>query len=314
MKISAFKESFYNMKQKFALIGAAGYIAPKHMKAIKETGNELVAAIDPHDSVGVIDSYFPNARFFTEIERFDRHLEKHRRLNSSKKVKYISICSPNYLHDAHIRLALRLHAHAICEKPLVINPWNLEALEKIEQEYDTKVYTILQLRYLPAILKLKEQLLTNTDKKAEITLNYITRRGSWYDISWKGNESKSGGIIMNIGIHFFDMLIWLFGSVQGFNTSEIKKNKAKGFLELEHANVNWFLSTDENDLPKVCRDEGEYAFRTLTIDGENVDFSTDFTDLHTKAYEEILAGRGFCISDVRKSIELVYKIRTAVNS
>ena len=298
------------MKNNFALIGAAGYIAPRHMKAIKDSGNDLVAAVDSHDSVGVIDSYFPNARFFTEIERFDRHLEKLRRSNEQKKVDYISICSPNYLHDAHIRLALRTHAHAICEKPLVINPWNLEALEKLEAEYDNRVYTILQLRYLPAIIELKKQLSNAVNRdKVEVDLTYITRRGSWYGVSWKGDEAKSGGVIMNIGIHFFDMLIWLFGNVLKSTVNLRNNNKVGGCLELEGAKVNWFLSVDENDLPDSYRADGKFAYRSLKMDGHEIEFSNGFTELHTKAYEEILAGRGFGIADAKDSIELVYKIR-----
>jgi UDP-N-acetyl-2-amino-2-deoxyglucuronate dehydrogenase len=298
------------MKQKFALIGAAGYIAHKHMKAIKDTGNELVVAIDPHDSVGIIDSYFPNARFFTEIERFDRHLEKLRRNSNDERVEYMSICSPNYLHDAHIRLALRLHATPICEKPLVINPWNLDVLEELQNEFNTKVYTILQLRYLPAIIELKEKINKQPNqKKVKIDLKYITRRGRWYDVSWKGNESKSGGVIMNIGIHFFDMLIWLFGKPKNSEVKLMQSNKAAGFLELENADVNWFLSVDGNDLPTEYKKSEKYAYRTLKIEDREIEFSTGFTDLHTKAYEEILLGRGFGISDARDSIELVYKIR-----
>ena len=280
------------------------------MKAIKETGNELVAALDTHDSVGIIDSYFPNAKFFKEVERFDRYLEKIRHSDEKERVKYISICSPNYLHDAHIRLALRLHAHAICEKPLVINPWNLEALEKLEAEYDTKVYTILQLRYIPAMIELKRniELMQNRDKP-EVELTYITRRGNWYGVSWKGNESKSGGIVMNIGIHFFDLLLWLFGSVVNSDVIMRKEDKAAGYLELKYAKVKWFLSVDEHDLPEDCRRLGKHVYRSLRMDNKEIEFSKDFMELHTKAYEEILQGRGFKISDTKESIQLVYDIR-----
>ena len=298
------------IKNNFALIGAAGYIAPRHMKAIKNTGNELIAAMDPNDSVGIIDSYFPNARFFTEIERFDRHLEKLRRLNHKNSVKYISICSPNYLHDAHIRLALRVHAHAICEKPLVINPWNLDALEELEAEYSTHVYTILQLRYLSSLVDLKKKLEKQQNReKADIELTYITRRGHWYGVSWKGSEEKSGGIIMNIGIHFFDLLIWLFGKANQSSVHLMNKYKAAGVIEFDWARVKWFLSVDENDLPDSYRKEGKYAYRSLQMDEEEIDFSTGFEDLHTRAYKEILNGNGFRIHDARDSVQLVYDIR-----
>ncbi|NQZ57910.1 MAG: Gfo/Idh/MocA family oxidoreductase [Lentisphaeraceae bacterium] len=293
----------------FSLIGAAGYIAPRHMKAIKDTGNELVAAIDPFDSVGIIDSYFPEARFFTEIERFDRHLEKLRR--EGQKVDYTSICSPNYLHDAHIRLALRTGSHAICEKPLVINPWNLDALAELESEYKTHVYTILQLRLLPSMIALKEKFEKQQNReRLEVNLKYITRRGHWYQTSWKGDESKSGGVMMNIGIHFFDLMIWLFGDVQNKKVNLRTAQKSGGVLELEWARVNWFLSVDEKDLPEETRAAGKYAHRSMTIDGEELEFSAGFTDLHTRSYEEILAGRGFRIQDARKSVQLVHEVRT----
>ncbi|HJO91782.1 MAG TPA: Gfo/Idh/MocA family oxidoreductase [Victivallales bacterium] len=298
-------------KRNFALIGAAGYIAPRHMKAIKETNNELIAIVDPHDSVGIVDCYFPRANFFTEIERFDRYLEKLRRNSNTKNVEYISICSPNYLHDAHVRLALRLHANAICEKPLVINPWNLDALEEFEQEYKSKIYTILQLRYLPAILEIKKSLFMqkNNNEKKKVELSYITRRGNWYETSWKGNESKSGGLVMNIGIHFFDLLIWLFGKVINFKITFKSNYKLRGYLELENANVNWFLSIDENDLPKESKLHEKFAYRQLKISDKKIDLSSGFSELHTKAYQEILAGNGYGISDVKESIKLVYDIR-----
>ncbi len=292
----------------FALLGAAGYIAPRHMKAIKDTGNCLVAACDPHDNVGIIDSHFPNARFFTEVERFDRHLEKLRRKDQG--IDYLSICTPNYLHDAHVRLALRLKADAICEKPVVINPWNIDALEELQEEYGQTVYTVLQLRLLPSLAKLKQQLDSQRNReKVKVDLTYITRRGQWYDVSWKGSEQKSGGVSMNIGIHFFDLLIWLFGNVDQSTVTIRDRRKMAGTLEMEWASVNWFLSVDETDLPNQGVVEGKPAFRSLTVDGEELEFSTGFTDLHTRVYEEILAGRGFTLNDARPSIELVYDIR-----
>ena len=296
--------------QRFALIGAAGYIAPRHMKAIRDTGNELVAAVDPNDSVGIIDSYFPRARFFTEIERFDRHLEKLRRRDSAAAVDYVSICSPNYLHDAHIRLAMRVHAHPICEKPLVINPWNLDQLEELESEFDQRVHTVLQLRLHPAVQALREKVRAS-DKRHDIVLTYATRRGAWYDVSWKGTEEKSGGLIMNIGVHFLDMLIWIFGTPEESMVHLREPRRASGCLALPRARVRWFLSVDERDLPEACRSQGCYAYRALTMDGEEVDFSSGFTDLHTRVYERVLAGQGHGIADVRPSIEAVYNIRHA---
>ncbi len=296
----------------FALIGAAGYIAPRHMKAIKDTGNQLVAATDPHDSVGIVDSYFPKTRFFTEIERFDRHLEKLRRRPVGESVDYVSICSPNFLHDAHIRLALRVNAHAICEKPLVINPWNLDQLELLQDEYQKKVYTVLQLRQHPAVVRLKESLAQQSrQNRADVVLTYITRRGAWYGASWKGNEEKSGGIAMNIGIHFFDLLLWLFGAVQKTEVNLMQSDKMSGQLELERARVRWFLSLDENDLPDEVQMQGGYASRGLSVDGEEVDFNTGFTDLHTLVYQDILSGGGTGIADARPSIETVYQIRNS---
>jgi UDP-N-acetyl-2-amino-2-deoxyglucuronate dehydrogenase len=301
----------------FALIGVAGFIAPRHLKAIKDTGNDLVAAVDPHDSVGVLDRYFTAARFFTEIERFDRHLEKLRRLAkhdpAARAVEYVSICSPNYLHDAHVRLALRVGAHAICEKPLVINPWNLDQLAELEQEYGRRVFTVLQLRLHPAVAALKAQLdrrrARGVTDRAEVNLAYVTRRGAWYHASWKGTEDKSGGLSMNIGIHFFDLLLWLFGPAAESHVSLNQPDRMAGVLELEHARVRWFLSVNEDDLPPGTKAAGAHAFRTLTIDGQAFDFSGGFDDLHTRVYEETLAGRGFGIDDARPSIELVYRIR-----
>jgi len=290
----------------FAITGVAGYIAPRHLKAIKETGNNLLAAIDPHDSVGILDSFFPGASFFTEFERFDRHLEKLRRGSDKNHINYLSICSPNHLHDAHIRLALRIGAHAICEKPLVINPWNLDALQKLEEETGFNIYTVLQLRLHPSLIELKRRL-KNQNKKTNVVLTYITSRGIWYKYSWKGIEEKSGGIATNIGIHFFDLLIWLFGKVQKHEVHLYEKQKAGGFIELDHANVQWFLSIDKNDLPSA----EQSTLRSITLDGEEINFSAGFTELHTRIYEEILIGNGFRIQDSRPSIELVHNIRSS---
>ncbi len=296
----------------FAITGVAGYIAPRHLQAIKDTGNQLVAAIDPNDSVGILDKYFPDVSFFTEFERFDRHLEKLRREKNKEKIDYLSICSPNNLHDAHIRLALRVGANAICEKPLVLNPWNLDALQELEQETSAKVYTILQLRVHPSLLKLKEKLSTeNSNQKHNVVLSYITSRGLWYYFSWKGMIEKSGGIATNIGIHFFDMLMWLFGDAQS-SILHIKENKRmSGFIELQNANVKWFLSTDKSDLPNDAVKKGLPTYRSITVDGEEIQFSEGFTDLHTRVYEETLNGNGFGIEDARPSIVLVRKIRSA---
>ncbi len=297
----------------FALIGVAGYIAPRHLKAIQQTGNQLIVAMDPHDSVGILDSYFPKARFFTEIERFDRHLEKLRRRSDTEQAHYVSICSPNYLHDAHVRLALRVHAHAICEKPLVVNPWNLEALEDLESEYGRRVYTVLQLRLHPALVALKQRLAEQPAReRADIVLTYVTRRGYWYQASWKSKEEHSGGLVVNIGIHFFDLLIWLFGTPQEVAVHLRQPTRVAGRLELERARVRWFLSIEEDDLPAATRAAGKPAFRSLQVDGQEVEFSEGFTDLHTRVYEDILAGRGFSIADTRPSIQAVYEVRKQV--
>lgn len=295
----------------FALIGSAGYIAPRHMRAVKETGNRIVCALDRFDVMGTIDQYFPEADFFTEPERFDRHLDKQRRLGDNK-IDYVSICSPNYLHDAHIRLALRNQAHAICEKPLVLNPWNVDALQVIEKESDCKIYNILQLRLHPAIIALKQKIdSASKDKTYDIDLTYITSRGRWYFISWKGQIEKSGGVATNIGIHFFDMLLWIFGGVKENIVHYSSENKAAGLLILEKARVRWFLSLDYNDIPEKVKQRGLRTYRSLQLEGEEIDFSEGFTELHTETYKEILAGRGFGLDDARPSINVAYQIRNA---
>jgi len=300
------------MTYNFALIGAAGYIAPRHMKAIKETGQYLIAALDKNDSVGIIDSYFPDASFFTEFERFDRYSEMLHRTGEQNRIHYVSICSPNYLHDAHIRFALRIDAHAICEKPLVLNPWNAEALNVLEEERGKKIYTILQLRLHPSIIELKKKIDSGTiSKKHDIELVYITPRGKWYNFSWKGDIMKSGGVATNIGIHFFDMLIWIFGGVKQNILHLSEYNKAAGLLELEKANVKWFLSLDRNDLPDKAQKRNA-SFRSIEIDGDEVEFSEGFTDLHTLSYQEILRGSGFGIDEAFPSIEIAHNIRNSV--
>lgn len=293
----------------FALIGVGGYIAPRHLQAIKDTGNNLVAALDPKDSVGIIDRYFPQAEFFTEFERFERHIEKLRRQDQGKQIDFVTICSPNYLHDSHIRFALRMGANAICEKPLVIKPWNLEALSEVEKEYGKgRVFTILQLRVHPTLADLKNKMDSEVfTKKKDIDLTYITPRGKWYLESWKGDQEKSGGVAMNIGIHFFDMLMWIFGKPVGMQLHYSGDTKAAGYIELEKARVRWFLSTDANDLPEDRRNENK-AFRLITIDGQELEFSEGFTDLHTEVYKRTLAGNGFGIEDVRPAINLVYEL------
>lgn len=296
----------------FALIGAAGYIAPRHMQAIHDTGNALVAATDPHDSVGILDRYFPDARFFTEIERFDRFLEKRRRLGESERVHYVSVCSPNYLHDAHVRLGLRVQADVICEKPLTINPWNLDALAEIERETGRRVCTVLQLRLVPALVALKQKLdAAAGHKRAEVCLSYVTRRGAWYHASWKGDASKSGGVAMNIGVHFFDLLLWLFGTCHRSEVHLREPARMAGLLELERADVRWFLSLDRRDLPAGYLEAGKPACRSLTLDGQEVEFSEGFTELHTAVYRDILSGGGFGIEAARPSVALVHALRDA---
>ena len=297
------------MKQ-FALIGAAGYIAPRHMQAIRDTDNDLVAAMDTNDSVGIIDSYFPNAAFFTEFERFDRHLEKLKR--ADKKVDYVSICSPNYLHDAHIRFGLRYGADVICEKPIVLNPWNIDALEELEKETGHHVYNILQLRLHPSIIALKEKVnAAPKDKVFEFDLTYITSRGTWYYTSWKGNTEKSGGIATNIGVHFYDMLQWVFGPVKENIVHIHTHDRAAGYFEFEKAKVRWFLSINAETLPEDVRAKGKRTYRSINIEGEELEFSDGFTDLHTLSYRDILSGGGFRIGEARSAIEIVHHIRTS---
>lgn len=299
------------MSFNFAMTGAAGYIAPRHLEAIHATGNQLVAALDPHDSVGILDRFFPACAYFRESERFDRHLEKLRRGSKEAHVHYLSICSPNFLHDAHIRLALRSGAHAICEKPLVLNPWNCDALEELEQESGCHVYTILQLRVHPSVIALREKIAADpTTRKHEVDLTYITSRGSWYLYSWKGDESKSGGLATNIGIHFFDMLMWIFGPVRDSVVTQKEPVRSAGVLELDKATVLWRLSINSEDLPAGAVERGQTTFRSIRVDGEEFEFSGGFTDLHTRVYEETLAGRGFRIADAREAIKLAHTIRS----
>jgi UDP-N-acetyl-2-amino-2-deoxyglucuronate dehydrogenase len=292
----------------FALIGAAGFIAPRHLKAIKETGNELVAAVDKFDQVGIMDSYFPKADFFTEFERFDRHIDKLKR--RGQQIDYISVCTPNYLHDSHIRFALRQGCDVICEKPLVLNPWNIDSLKEIENESGKKVYNILQLRLHPVIIELRNKIAAGPkDKIYDVDLAYITSRGHWYFTSWKGDTAKSGGIATNIGIHFYDMLTWIFGPVKNNIVHIHTHDRAAGFLELDKARVRWFLSINHETLPDDVKKSGKRTFRSITIEGEEIEFSEGFTDLHTRSYEEILAGRGFGIEETKTSIEIVHRIR-----
>lgn len=295
----------------FALIGVAGYIAPRHLKAIQDTGSRLVAALDPHDSVGIIDSYFPGAQFFTEFERFDRFIEKLRHTDSDKTIDYVSICSPNHLHDAHIKFALRVGAHAICEKPLVLNPWNIDVLQDLEKASGKHVYTTLQLRVHPALIELKKKI--DADKrtgKFNVVLTYITPRGPWYHQSWKGQEDCSGGLATNIGIHLFDLLMWLFGECKKNKLHGKEENRIFGYLELERATVQWYLSIDFNDIKKITSKKGN-THRSLTIDGNEIEFSAGFTDLHTTVYKDILSGNGFGLTDARPSIQLVHDIRSS---
>ncbi len=298
---------------RFALIGAAGYIAPRHMRAIQEVGGELVAALDPNDSVGIIDSFFPNAAFFVEYERFDRHLEKLRRSGSDKRIDYVVVCSPNYLHDAHVRFALRYGAHAICEKPVVLNPWNVRGLQEIEAESAGRVNVILQLRTHPAIIELRKRVQANPGHH-EVELTYMTARGNWYAASWKGDVRKSGGVATNIGVHFFDMLHWIFGARKDSRVTEASDRSNAGVLELERATVRWHLSIDENQIPAEVRAGGKRTFRHITVDGQPLEFSEGFTDLHTISYRSILAGKGYGLEDSYAAIETVAGIRKQVST
>jgi UDP-N-acetyl-2-amino-2-deoxyglucuronate dehydrogenase len=296
------------MMKKFALIGSAGYIAPRHLKAIKDTGNKLLAAYDKFDSVGIMDSYFPDAEFFTEFERFDQHVEKLKRTGQS--LDYVSICSPNYLHDSHIRFGLRVGADVICEKPLVLNPWNIDALKEMEREHGRRVYNILQLRLHPSIIALKKRIENGPQNKIyDIDLAYITSRGSWYYASWKGDVSKSGGIATNIGVHFYDMLTWVFGGVKKNVVHIHTLDRAAGYFELEKARVRWFLSINSKTLPDIVKRKGGSTYRSLTMEGEEIEFSDGFTELHTKSYKNILDDQGFGLENARKSIEIVHDIR-----
>ncbi len=292
----------------FALIGAAGYIAPRHMKAIKDTGNQLIAALDPFDSVGIIDSYFPNTDFFVEYERFDRHIEKLRR--KGKQLDYLSVCSPNYLHDAHIRFGLRVGADVICEKPLVLNPWNIDALEEIENETGGKIFNILQLRLHPSVIELNKQVDEGPkDKVYDVDLTYLTSRGHWYYTSWKGDISKSGGIATNIGVHFFDMLMWIFGDLKENVVHLHTHDRAAGYLELERARVRWFLSINYDVIPEHIKESGARTYRSLLIEGQEFEFSGGFNELHTRSYEDVLNGGGFRLREAQKAIQIVHDIR-----
>ena len=301
------------MSKNFALIGAAGFVAPRHMRAIKDTGNRLVAAMDLSDSVGVIDSYFPESAFFSEFERFDRHIDKLRRTAGGDRVEYVSVCSPNYLHDSHVRFGLRSDADVICEKPLVLNPWNIDGLVDIEASSGRRVNTILQLRVHPTVSELKERVARESSEssKHEIDLTYITSRGRWYLYSWKGDEKKGGGIATNIGVHFFDMLHFIFGDLQEIRVHLYEPTRAAGYLEYEKARVRWFLSIAAVDLPESQRALGQRTFRSITVDGREIEFSEGFSDLHTRSYELILAGQGFGLETSRSAIEAVAEIRGA---
>jgi UDP-N-acetyl-2-amino-2-deoxyglucuronate dehydrogenase len=295
----------------FAMTGVAGFVAARHLKAIHDTGNRLVAAVDPHDAVGILDRYAFDVRFFTEFERFDRHLEKLKRGRQEDRVHYLSVCSPNYLHDSHMRLALRVGADVICEKPLVINPWNLDGLQQLENETGKRVYTVLQLRLHPALVEFKERLKGQGGTRHKVQLAYLTARGRWYDVSWKGIEERSGGIVTNIGIHFFDLLVWLFGNVESSTVHLRELKRAAGTMVLRNADVEWYLSAEASDLPFDPQPGSKTTFRSITVDGQQLEFSEGFTDLHTRVYQEVLDGRGFGIDDARSSIELSYQIRQA---
>lgn len=295
----------------FALVGASGFVAPRHMRAIREAGGNLVAAVDPHDAAGALDRHFEDTRFFTEIERFDRHLDRLRRGPPGGRVQWVSVCSPNYLHDSHIRMALRAGCDVLCEKPIVINPWNLDALRVIEQETGRRVFTVLQLRHHPAIRALRERVQASGAKVHEVDLRYVTRRGPWYFVSWKGDEAKSGGLAMNIGVHFFDLLLWIFGKERGVGVNRRTPATMEGTLELERARVRWLLSVDPANLPAGPDGKRRTVYRAFRVDGDEVEFSEGFEDLHTTVYREALAGRGFGIDDAHPSIDLVHRVRHA---
>jgi len=303
----------------FALTGVAGYIAPRHLNAIQDSGNTLLAACDPHDSVGILDRYFPKTSFFTEYERFDRHIEKLRRGPLEERVHYVSICSPNHLHDAHIRQALRVGSDAICEKPVVLNPWNLDALAELEEEYGQRIWTVLQLRVHPSILKLKAKLekqfgiteQKKSGKRCQVDLTYITTRGLWYDYSWKGQVEKSGGIATNIGVHFFDLLLWLFGYVRSSEMHLSQRRRMGGYLNLRNADVRWYLSLESDDLPDDVARSGGSTFRSIVVDGKELEFTGGFADLHTEVYKATLEGKGFGLEDAYPSIQLVHTLRHA---
>ncbi len=294
----------------FILIGAAGYIAPRHMQAIKDTGNNLLAALDRSDSVGVIDSYFPDAAFFTEFERFDRHVSK--LIRDGVSIDYVTVCSPNYLHDSHIRFGFRIGANVICEKPLVLNPWNLYGLRELEKETGRRNNTILQLRLHPTLQELRRKVShSSPDKIYDVDLTYITSRGNWYYTSWKGDNERSGGVATNIGIHFFDMLRWIFGDVKQNIVHLHTHDRAAGFLELERARIRWFLSINYDTLPDVIKQIGQRTYRSIVVDGEEIEFSDGFTDLHTRSYEAILEGKGYGLAAAAPAIGIAYDIRNA---
>ncbi|TPN84000.1 Gfo/Idh/MocA family protein [Aquimarina algicola] len=302
------------MNKNFAIIGVGGYIAPRHLKAIKDTNNNLIAALDKFDSVGIMDSYFPDSHFFVEFERFDRHIEKLKR-KKEINLDYVSICTPNYLHDAHIRMALRRGAHAICEKPIVINPWNVDQLIEIEKESNSRVYSILQLRIHESIIALKNKVDNGPkDKIYDVDLTYLTSRGNWYHTSWKGDIAKSGGIATNIGVHFYDMLSWIFGEVTQNKVHKLTEDTAAGYLEFEKARVRWFLSVNYDNIPETAKLEGKRTYRSITVDGEEIEFSGGFTELHTKSYKDILNGNGYGLEDAKQSIQIVHDIRNAAIS
>lgn len=294
----------------FGIIGVGGYIAPRHLKAIKDTGNNLVVALDKSDSVGIMDSYFPECSFYTEYERFDRFVDRIKR--TPQKLDYVSVCTPNYLHDAHIRFGLRANADVICEKPLVLNPWNVDALELMEQETGHKVYNILQLRLHPAIQAWKKKIEEGPkDKVYDVDLTYITSRGIWYYTSWKGNANKSGGVATNIGVHFYDMLSWIFGPVQNNVVHIYEHDRAAGFLRFKQARVRYFLSINANTLPKEAVDAGKRTYRKIAMEGEEIEFCNGFTELHTESYKQILDGKGFGLEDARQCIQIVSDIRNS---